>query len=131
MSRKPKYLVGACPRCIARGKTWKGDNPKCAFKSGTFDADNWNCATANALRSAAQVRAYNGDEDTCAVLPLPEDYDHAAGFVVLSWYKSRGRVDGAHAVVNYKPVPLTLAMAEAAITLADPPVRVLPLGMRQ
>jgi len=123
VSRKPKYLTGACPRCIARGKTWKGYNPKCAFKSGTFDGDNWNCATMNALRDSTRaprgVLAYNGDDDTCAVLVLPETDDRAAGFVVLSWYKSHGQVNGAFAMVSYQPVPLTLEMAEAAIGYAD------------
>jgi len=113
----------ACPRCAARGKTWPGSDPRCAFPSGTFDADNWNCATMNALRDAARETdslAYNGDEDTCAVVGFPEYGDEGhSGFVVLSWYKQRGNTAGATAIVDYQPTPLTLPMAEAALDAYD------------
>ena len=45
-----------CPRCRARGKTWRGSHPRCAFKTPeqVFNPDNWNCATANTIREIAE-----------------------------------------------------------------------------
>jgi hypothetical protein len=107
-----------CPRCLARGQTWAGDAPNCGFKTGLFDSDNWNCATLNALREAAATknqRVY-GDDVSCATLWTGFDMN---AFVVLTWYKNRGRTTGAVVVSDHNlPVPLRLKVAEAALAEA-------------
>lgn len=121
MARTPKYLDGACPACVARGKTWQGDNPRCAFAhGGEFNPDNWNCATMNRLRTLPVVRAF-GDDETCAIVPLPEamEGDDGSGFIVLSWYKHRGCCEGAVCFIDQRPAPLTLARAQRAITAGE------------
>lgn len=78
-----------CPRCKERGKTWNGDDPICGFdEEGNFIENNWNCATLNDLRVAAQDNTTHCDDYNVAVLCK---YD--VRFGILTWYKSRGRVD--------------------------------------
>ncbi len=78
--------MNECQMCWELGKTWEGDDPKCAFASGAFSSDNWNCATMNALRDLAEQASSRSDEERCGVVPL-----HDGSFIVLGWYKSRGR----------------------------------------
>lgn len=116
----------ACPRCIARGKTWQGDDPRCAFASGAF-ADNWNCATLNALRDLAHsvpgcvhlqsdsrlavitYDVYGEGDDT---MPGSVGWQ---GFLILAWYKARGHTDRAFVMDEDNERPLTLKLAEAIL----------------
>lgn len=105
--------ASACPRCVARGKTWKGDAPKCAFASGVFSPDNWNCATANDLRAlcSEEKTDYNDDQRACIVTGAKSLH------VVVTWYKRRGKTEGAWMVTNPLTIePLTLEEAERVIT---------------
>lgn len=101
-----------CARCRRRGKTWSGDDPKCAFLMGVFSPDNWRCATMDELRDAAAAsHATIWTEDQwAALLPL-----ESPEFIVLSWYKSRGRVEGAWLISEEHAEPVTLEEAEGAL----------------
>jgi hypothetical protein len=96
-----------CKLCVERGKTWKGDDPVCAFESGTFAVENWNCATMGALRDLCKDSTVYNDDQNAALL-CGADYDH----IVLLWYKSRGRTEGAYMVKLGIASPLTLKEAE-------------------
>ena len=80
-----------CPRCLARGKTWEGDDPRCAFEMSTFSSDNWNCATMNDLRHELKekILLHHHCGDTNFLILDNED----CGIAEITWYKSRGRTD--------------------------------------
>jgi len=94
-----------CPRCQKRGKNWKGDDPRCAFKSGFFSEDNWNCATMNKLRACDGFQTFSED-NSCMVLPFE------GNFIVLKWYKSRGRIDFAVILNDSGMIPISLDSVE-------------------
>ena len=100
-----------CKRCEERGKTWNGDDPVCGFdENGNFISHNWNCDTLNALRNREKFEdefKYNGCDETCLIHPV---YDET--FIVLSWYKNRGRLSTAKQIDSGGVEPLTLQMAE-------------------
>jgi len=95
-----------CPACQERGKPWEGEDPRCAFSdSGDFVSDNWNCATINRLRDLAgedRNMAFRGEgvagwwarDDIDAGTSLSVVHT-VHGFVVLTYYKSRGAVPQA------------------------------------
>lgn len=97
-----------CPRCEKRGKTWNGEDPKCAFKTGGFDSDNWNCATMNELRDKFNDNQIWHEDQ----MGLMAKAFNSGEFLVLSWYKRRGRVEGAWIMDEDKMTSLTLAEAE-------------------
>lgn len=99
-----------CPRCKKRGKTWKGDDPKCAFMEGFFDPDNWNCATVAVLRSFARDLAEYSQDHYAWLTPISGE-----GFLVLHWYKSRGRTERCLFMSSDELRHATLAEVEAAI----------------
>lgn len=81
-----------CKYCEERGKTWEGEDPICAFNDdGLFNKENWNCALLNELRELVEfleIETYNKySEDRIASIPNED------GFLILSWYKQRGKVD--------------------------------------
>ena len=90
-----------CKRCMARGKTWEGDDPRCAFEHSDRAAhNNWRCATIDALWDLAEARdsTQYGEDCTAALIPL---YDDADGrFIVLSRYKMRGNTDCAKVITD-------------------------------
>jgi hypothetical protein len=99
--------VSACRRCRESGKTWSGSDARCGFADGLFHADNWNCATLNELRSRAEEREAYSEDQYAALLP----WDGA--FLVLGWYKRRGRTEFAGLLHESTAEPLTLTGAEA------------------
>jgi hypothetical protein len=107
--------MSACTRCKARGKTWKGSDPRCAFPNGRFVSDNWNCATMEELRNLADTGAVYSGDHYAAILP----WDGC--FIVLGWYKQRGRTDVARLLtMSSKARLLTLAAAERFLGGGDP-----------
>ena len=105
-------VVSCCRMCRERGQTWNGDKPQCAFPNGVFVRENWNCATANALRDLCQPWENTNNDQNAAIIKGVEDCDH----VLLTWYKRRGRTDGAWMVYDDRaPEPLTLTEAERII----------------
>jgi hypothetical protein len=126
-----------CPRCIERGKDWEGDDPKCAFELGVFSTNNWNCATMNDLRDLVNTDCFGTEVDTHSwgyrddmwsasfgVLRIPEaahnllgnEDENFQGYLVMTWYKNRGRTGQAWIVNDDEPPkPLTLLEAEAVL----------------
>lgn len=116
-----------CPRCLARGKTWPGSNPVCAFvANGPFTSENWNCATMNLLRDLGEGCVVGNAEaqQYCIVLPVPRSEgdlpDGWPDFIVLGFYKRRGRTEGAWALAETEMKPLRLEHAEAILSRAFP-----------
>lgn len=112
-------VVSCCRMCRERGQTWSGDKPQCAFPNGVFVHENWNCATANALRDLCGEWANTNDDQNAAILKGVEECPH----VCLTWYKRRGRTDGAWMIYDNDrtPEPLTLTEAERIITANGKP----------
>ena len=116
-----------CNGCDALDVSWPPSFPgfgrdplSCAFKSKRLDAefnpDNWNCGTMNALREAAhKFGSSDGlrwDDQSSGVVPVPADVADRVGCIALTWYKNRGRTEGAVVLFeNNKTIPLTLGMA--------------------
>lgn len=113
-----------CKLCIERGKTWEGDDPKCAFESKVFSSDNWNCATMNKLRAISEEyeRSWRDDLSCGSIgyVPMdndfaPDDFDTYGGYIVMMWYKERGRTGNAVFMTDGETIPLTIRHAEVAI----------------
>jgi hypothetical protein len=90
----------ACDACRERGKTWQGDSPKCAFMHGHhFSSDNWCCATMGELRHACEEKETWSNDDYAGVVAVQElvadTFSYRPTHIVIHWYKSRGRTDGA------------------------------------
>ena len=112
--------MSECRRCAERGQTWAGDAPKCGFPQGVFDASNWNCATLNDLRELAEDLGVRQREDDQSAALIPCDPGNGNWpYVVLEWYKNRGRTDAAWELNGETaPAPLTLETAETILRLA-------------
>lgn len=107
--------MSACPRCDQRGKTWEGGDPVCGFPTrGEFSRDNWMCATMDELRELVEPDAIWSNDQHAGVLAAAGD------FLVLGWYKSRGRTESAVILdSDLGARPLTWADAERFITDHD------------
>jgi len=108
-----------CKLCSERGKTWEGDDPTCGFdEGGFFKSDNWCCATLNKLRDLAKEFGWNyrDDCDMASIGVIPFTGNNHAGYIILTWYKDRGRTSMAVFMQDGRaPVFLNLQMAEEAI----------------
>ena len=65
----------------------------------------------NKLRDICDSRGVYNEDQYCAVLPVP----NSTRFLVMSWYKRRGRTEGAWIVDSTAVIPLTIEEAEAII----------------
>lgn len=101
-----------CKRCLERGKIWNGSDPKCAFETGVFRSDNWMCATMGELRRIVDEKAIYNEEQYGAMIPISEYGE----FLVMSWYKRRGRTDLALFIHDENYTPITIKQAEEIIT---------------
>lgn len=102
----------SCDRC-ERPKTWSGDDRRCAFDAeGRFVSDNWNCGSLDWFRTTAAEELFDVEDNDqhAATLPLGDGL-----FVVLGWYKSRGRTEAAALLYEGHLQPLTLAAVEALL----------------
>jgi len=95
---------------------------KCAFEKKEFSINNWNCETCNALRDLIEEHGYRDRDDlrsaSIGVLRIPESDKNyiQQGYVVLSWYKNRGRIGRAYVLWDDSPIEiLTLRTAELII----------------
>ncbi|QHZ58652.1 hypothetical protein M655_025120 [Brevibacillus sp. NSP2.1] len=107
-----------CKLCIERGKPWKGDDPRCAFENGTFSPDNWNCATMIALREISREIGtnYRDDNAVASIGTVPFEGGDYSGYIVMTWYKDRGRTSNAFIAWDSEPIrELTEADAILAI----------------
>lgn len=118
----------ACRLCKERGKTWEGSDPVCAFENGVFSPKNWNCATMSKLRRLSEgLGNSDRDDDSCGSIgyvPLsdnyaPATYEGYGGYIVMMWYKERGRVGNALFITDEGAEPLTIEHAEIAIKTAE------------
>ena len=92
--------VYRCPLCWKQGWPDHMDEPKCAFlANGKFTASNWNCGTMNKLRDDAESTGMceRYGDNSVALPRVP------TGWVLLEFYKNRGRVDSAWFVGDGKP----------------------------
>jgi hypothetical protein len=63
--------------------------PLCAFdEKGKFLKNNWNCQLMNRLRDYAEYDPIWNDDNNLGVLAIDN-----GDYVILGWYKSRGRTD--------------------------------------
>lgn len=111
-----------CKLCRERGKPWHGDDPRCAFETGVFSPENWNCATMNALRERARELGTTFRDDNAAgsIGCVPVETDDFNGYVVLVWYKDRGRTGNAILLCDDEPPrPLTEEAALAALRYSE------------
>ena len=120
-----------CEMCRERGKNWSGDDPKCAFYNHEFIADNWNCATMNELRRLITNRGYKHRDDNAAAtigvlhvgevervnIENRETVLDGGFYIVMTWYKERGRVGRAVAMSDDSE-PRTLKLEEARTAFA-------------
>lgn len=107
-----------CERCQADPQPSNFLSPrKCAFDNhGKFDPDNWSCATLSHLVDVSYAWdncIYGADESLQPVLCDPE---RDGGWVVLTRYKTRGRVSSAIWVGDFfPPREVTLELVERAL----------------
>ncbi len=94
-----------CKRCEAAGVEG------CAFKSGEFSLVNYCCETLAVFRHMTEEGATYNEDQWAAILPIKG----FAAFIVLGWYKRRGRTEVARLLVDEHMIPLPLAVAEAAL----------------
>jgi hypothetical protein len=97
---------------------------KCAFdENGVFKSENWNCATMIELRkdigddwafSKKQGYVY-GDDQSCYVKHVKDGI-----FLILGWYKNRGRTEYAGLFCDSMVYPLALKAAEAILEGKSP-----------
>jgi hypothetical protein len=110
-----------CTRCRERGQTWRGDAPRCGFyENGAFNSNNWNCATLNALRDRVANPLWNEDDHAGLVAYSEEREDGSINtvYLVLRWYKSRGRTDAVLWWEGDGMFPGTITLPEAEAVLA-------------
>lgn len=90
---------------------------KCAFEEAKFSSENWNCATMGMLRTLGDSNFYvnppgaevRSIDQTGSMLPFD------GKFIVMGWYKSRGKVEAAVVVDEEKVRTLTLEVAELCL----------------
>ena len=77
---------------------------QCAFDAeGNFEIHNWMCASLSPFLEEAWEREASNNDQHAAVLPLGGD------FLLLYYYKRRGRIEGAYFVSDEGVRPLRLA----------------------
>ena len=101
-----------CRRCLERGKTTDRTDPKCAFESGTFSPDNWDCGTMNALRERGEKTRSYCEDQSAALVPIFRE----GRYIILGWYKNRGKTEYAGVLDEEEIKPLSLEDAELALS---------------
>ncbi len=104
-----------------------GSPVECAFPNGVFNTNNWGCFTMGELRDffyteEGEKHYWRDDMKNASlgVIPIPEECD-LSGYVVMSWYKDRGRTGQAWVFNDEEPPhPITLKETEAIIEALQP-----------
>lgn len=131
--------TASCPKCRSGEKDWVGGDRNCGFKSPSleFTPDNWNCEVLNLLRELAQEKDWIKYHEDCSMVSFPV---RDVGWVVLTWYKRRGRTDVAQVLTGVNVEPLTYAAAlqalrqygiEAPVHPKDGPVGVMTPTLKE
>jgi hypothetical protein len=92
---------------------------KCAFDdAGQFTPNNWRCATMDKLRDLAREWGYTcRDDDYAGSIGVIASYD---GYIVMTWYKQRGKVGSAVVMADDEPTALlSLKVAEDAVAFCE------------
>jgi hypothetical protein len=123
-----------CKYCETRTKEdlkYFASNPRCAFGNyytddynGTlFDKDNWNCMTMNYLRVIAREIGLHlrMDFDAGTIACVPFENDYGQGYIVMSYYKARGKV--GNAVVMHDDFPIRPLTEKLAVKVVDDYIR--------
>lgn len=111
-------VVMPCTLCRETPKNWEGGERRCAFPNGVFVSENWNCETMNRLRILEEDQIDSNvchSEDQKAVLLDTDPESDPCKFVLLCWYKNRGRTDQAFLLGGEGTQPLTIRAAEATL----------------
>lgn len=92
-------------------------SPKCAFSvDGSFVPDNWSCCIMTQLRYICMRDAHDDDEPPSAGVFSWRDDESAGsigvihfgdGYLVMTWYKNRGRTGDAFVVSDGERFELT------------------------
>ena len=107
-----------CKECRNAAPPSNGSERRCAFESGVFSAENWQCETLNKLRIIEEGQfesnvVYN-DDHSAVLIAMDSEKDHGL-FLLLTWYKNRGKTDHALIVGANGVHPLTLEAAEETL----------------
>ena len=111
---------------------------RCGFRNGVFTRNNWNCQTLIKLREIAESIIWDDKPHPLAVGYRRDDFNSASigiiqipkaesdeiqmGYIVLTWYKNRGKTGNAIVICDdYDIEPLTLKTAEWVIKKAEIP----------
>lgn len=112
----------ACPACIKRGKTWKGDDPVCAFETTRFE-DNYQCATLNKIREVCELEhesihlTRTESQQWYATINLDQINEiEREVCLYVGWYKSRGRTETMW-MISYTEPPRRPTLDELEIII--------------
>lgn len=100
-----------CKLCEEQAEYWenKVSKPECAFTNGVFSSENWNCGTMNALRQRSYELETDFRDDMAAAsigyVPYDDFHDdELGGYIVMTWYKNRGRTYNAMLLYDNEPI---------------------------
>ena len=100
------------------------EEPRCAFEGEIFSPDNWACQTLSLLREASNdeinEKAWgkywrSDDIGTISIIPVPDEVDDYGGFIILVYYKDRGKVNNAIRITDDFVEPLRKTLAEKMV----------------
>lgn len=87
-----------CAKCLAADpQPANFASPRrCGFdKDDVFQSNNWNCLTLTSLRESAHIAEVVSFKDDQAASALPNYARDDGSFLILGWYKDRGRTEFA------------------------------------
>ena len=106
-----------CEMCDAAYKNGRprnyGSEPVCGFKNGTFNPENWSCRTLAELRRIACSFEDIHQNNDMSLAHIADRDD--GGWIVLSFYKDRGRVGTASYVTDTSVTVLTEKKAKEVL----------------
>lgn len=110
--------VRCCRLCqvIPWPREW--ESRRCAFPDGVFQTENWNCATMNVLRDIAEAlgTTMRADDAEGSIGYVPLGDEDITGYLVMTWYKNRGRTHSALVLrLDDPPLPVTEDIALQAV----------------
>lgn len=120
-------VCSACKAAYGSGKPEHfGSDPVCGFHAdGTFNSGNWNCAGLCMLRDLAEEIKWGRfscrhEDRSMGSLAIPLEMndvqDRGGHFIVMGWYKNRGRTSSVY-VMDEEIRPATLLDVEDALRL--------------
>lgn len=115
--------MSPCKRCQDDPQPEHFGSPRrCAFESGIFSSNNWSCGTVNVLRHWAyeEGTAYRYNDTSIAIVPLyADDTWDLDGWIVMTYYKDRGKTSGAFIVATEGQDSILLSLEDAESAIAN------------